>query len=227
MTVEHTPPLVLPRGLIFLSSLWLIGSWIIAMGLRTPVQISSASYTPNFRLMLLCIAIGLMVAWPLLRLSQRLPSYPVLHIVLDLSVLVALVQVILWPLRLITPWTALRTAAIDATICGWLLLAGAVVASAVISRRAGPRNIAMVACVCMCVAGPAMASLGVRGGIADLELIDLSPLIAVHTLTEGGGAQPTPAQWRWIALLGLAALAVWATLGAWLLWRRRAAPETA
>ena len=53
-------PLELPRGLIFLAALWLIGSWAITMGLSTPVQISSASYTPNFRRMLMCVVIGLM-----------------------------------------------------------------------------------------------------------------------------------------------------------------------
>lgn len=213
--------IVLPRSLIFLSSLWLIGSWLISMGLRAPVQISSASYTPSFRIMLLCVVIGLMIGWPMLRLSQRARGLPTIHTVLDLAVLISLVQVILWPLRLITPWTALRTAAIDATICGWLLLAGAMVAGAVGTSRAGPRNLAMLACVALCVLGPALAALGIRTGFNDLELIDLSPLMAVHTLTEGGGSQPTVAQWRWIGLLGVAAGAVWLALGLSAAWRHR------
>ena len=111
-----------------MASIWLIGSWIIAIGLRAPVQPSSSTYTPNVQLMVQCVVIGLMIGWPLLRLSQSSPDLPVRQTLLDLAVLIGLVQVVLWPLRLVTNWTPLRTAAIDATLCGWLLLAGAVVA---------------------------------------------------------------------------------------------------
>lgn len=206
--------LVLPRGLIFLASIWLIGSWLIAIGLRAPVQPSSATYTPSVRLMVQCVAIGLMIGWPLLRLSQTRPALPVRQTLLDLIVLMALVQIVLWPLRLVTSWTPLRTAAIDATICGWVVLAGAMVAAALGARQRGPRTLAMLACVAMVLLGPAAAWVGVVSGVDAMELIDLSPLMAVRTLGEGGSAQPTPMQWRWIGLLGLADLTVWLALGA-------------
>ncbi|MCH7601340.1 MAG: hypothetical protein IIB54_01120 [Planctomycetes bacterium] len=220
----ESKPIILPRGLIFLSSLWLIGSWIITMGHRQPIQISSASYTPSFRLMLLCIVIGLMIGWPLLRLSRQAQHHPIIHTFLDLSVLISLVQIILWPLRLITPWSSLRTASVDATICGWLLIAGAIVASVMGSERRGPRNLAMFACVCLCLLGPALASIGFKYGFNDIELIELSPLMAVHTLTDGGGSQPTAMQWRWIGLLGIAALAMWSVLIAFTMFRSRPSP---
>src|SRR5262245_39320097 len=107
---RSAPPLLLPRGLIFLASIWLISSWIIALGWRTPVQPSSASFTPGVRLMLLCVAIGLLIGWPLLRLSQSRPAYPLKQTMLDLLVLLGLVQVVIWPLRLVTNWTPYRTA---------------------------------------------------------------------------------------------------------------------
>ncbi len=163
--------------------------------------------------MLVCIIIGLMIGWPMLRLSQRHQPYPILHTLLDLSVLISLLQVILWPLRLITPWTALRTAAIDATICAWIILAGAIVAAATGSTKSGPRNLAMLACLALCLLGPGLAALGIKTGFNDIELIELSPLMAVRTLTEGGSSQPTPTQWQWITLLGVAALLVWVALG--------------
>ena len=162
--------------------------------------------------MLLCIVVGLMICWPLLRLSRQTQHHPIIHTLLDLSVLISLVQIILWPLRLITPWSSLRTASIDATICGWLLITGAIVASVAGSERRGPRNLAMFACVCLCLLGPALASIGIKYGFNDIELIGLSPLMAVHTLTDGGGSQPTALQWQWIGLLGIAALAVWSML---------------
>ncbi|MHC5025110.1 MAG: hypothetical protein ACYTGG_14600, partial [Planctomycetota bacterium] len=115
------PQVELPRGLIFLSSLWLIGSWGLSIGLRRPVEPSSASYTPGVRMMLLCVAIGIMIAWPLLRLSQRSTPRPLAQTLLDLTVLAALIQVVIWPLRLVTPWSPQRTAAVDATLLGWML----------------------------------------------------------------------------------------------------------
>jgi hypothetical protein len=216
----------MPRGLIFLASLWLIASWLLAIGVRTPVQPSSASYTPGVRVMLLCMTIGLMIGWPLLRLSQQATAFPVRQTLLDLIVLVTLSQVVIWPLRLVTPWAASRTAAIDATITGWLLIAGAVVAAAIGTSRRGPRNVAMLACLAICLLGPAFAWVGVitgldaATGLRTMELIGLSPLVAVRTLGEGGGSPIGEGQWRWIALLAVTDVAVWTALGLFLLARR-------
>jgi len=209
---HRSPPLLLPRGLIFLASIWLIGSWLIAIGVRPPVQPSSASYTPGVRLMLFCVTSGLMIGWPLLRLSQTKPYYPIRQTLLDLLVLLGLVQVVVWPLRLVTSWSPLRTAAIDATLAGWVLLSGAVIAAAITTDRRGPRVLAMLACVAMCLLGPAAAWLGALTGVDALQLVDLSPLMAVRTLGEATGFGPTNVQWRWIMLLGIADAAVWAAL---------------
>jgi len=212
MARTPVPPLILPRGLIFLSSLWLIVSWLLAIGLRAPVQPSSASYTPAIREMLLCVTIGLMIGWPLLRLSQTCPPYPIRQTLLDLVVLLGLLQVVVWPLRLVTNWTPLRTAAIDATITGWHLLAGAMVAAAVATPNRGPRVLVMIACVVMCLAGPVAAWLGVLTGINAMALVDLSPLMSVRTLGDGTSIHPTDLQWRLIAVLGFAAAAAWMAL---------------
>jgi hypothetical protein len=216
-----SPPLLLPRGLIFLASIWLIGSWIIAIGVRAPVQPSSASYTPGVRLMLICVTTGLMVGWPLLRLSQHAAVYPLRQTLLDLVVLLGLVQVVIWPLRLVTSWTPMRTAAIDATLGGWVLLAGAVVASAIGTSRCGPRLLAMAACVGMCLLGPALAWMGILTGVNAMQLVGLSPLMAVRTLGDAAGAQPSDVQWRWIVLLGAADVAVWMALALSMLFVRR------
>jgi hypothetical protein len=209
---KSPPPLLLPRGLIFLASIWLIASWVLAIGIRAPVQASSASYTPGVRLMLLCVATGLIIGWPMLRLSQSTPPYPACQTLLDLVVLLGLSQVVIWPLRLVTNWSPARTAAIDATLIAWTCLSGAIVAAAISTDRRGPRILAMLACVCLGLLGPAAAWVGVITGVNALELISLSPFMAVRTLTEGGSIQPTSAQWMWIALLGVAAVASWGVL---------------
>ncbi|MHC4273609.1 MAG: hypothetical protein ACYSUR_08065, partial [Planctomycetota bacterium] len=187
---QPAPPLVLPRGLILLASAWLVASWLLAIGLRTPIEASSASYTPGVRLMLICLAIGLVIGWPLLRVSQPPMPFPVRQVLLDLVVLLALVQVVIWPLRLVTPWSPARTAALDATLVAWALLAGAFVAAVAGSPRAGPRNLAMLGCAGMCVIGPVLALTCL--GVPTLErvgqkLARIGPLLEVHFLSSGGG----------------------------------------
>jgi hypothetical protein len=214
------PSVVLPRALIFLASIWLIGSWVIAIGLKRPVQPSSSSYEPGVRLMLICLTTGLMVGWPMLRLSQVHTPLPVRQTILDLVVLLSMVQVVLWPLRLVTTWPVMRTAAIDATITGWLLIFGAVIAAAIGTDRRGPRNLAMVVCIGLCLAGPALAWVGLWSGVRAFNLIELSPLMAVKTLGEGGGGRIRADQWQWIGLLCTGGGAVWLALLGWALFQR-------
>ena len=165
--------------------------------------------------MLISAVIGLIIGWPMLRLSLETAVYPIKQTVLDLVVLVALVQVVVWPLRLVTPWSPARTAALDATLVAWTVLAGALVASAVGTRRAGPRSIAMFACVCMCLAGQSVAILGLHIPSLDSlthRLLHVGPLLEVHTLSEGGRTAPRAAQWVWIGTVALAAAATWSAL---------------
>ncbi len=212
----------LPRGLILAASAWLIVSWIISIGVQAPVEASSASFTPGVRLMLISMAVGIMAGWPLMRLSQPATPYPIRRTLLDLVALLALVQVVLWPLRLVTPWSAARAAAIDATICCWSGLAAACVASATGSARSGPRTLAMLVCLTLSLGGP-VAALGVSmvRHDADLKaLLRLGPLMEIQALTSSGGAPPGPADWRWIVLLAVGDAAAWASVGG-LAMRRR------
>jgi hypothetical protein len=212
MSEPPAAPLVLPRGLILLASLWLVTSWLLAMGVRAPVQASAASYTPGVRIMMVCVAVGMMVAWPLLRLSDPPSGHPIRVVLLDLVVLLALFQVVLWPIRLVTAWTPARTAAIDGTLAGWTGLAAAMVAATVGSARRGPRSLAMAACVAMCVGGPLIAWIGGLIGFEPGAVARVGPLLEVHALSGGKGAPPTPEQWRWIGLLAAANAAAWSGL---------------
>ena len=232
MARTASPPLVLPRGLILLACVWLIGSWLLSIGVKPPIEPSSASYTPGVRLMLVCIGIGLMIGWPLLRLSAAAggpTARPILQTVLDLIVLLSLIQVVIWPLRLVTPWTLARTAALDATLVGWTVLAGAVVASAVGSGRDGVRNLAIVACLAMCLLGPALAVIGaivppVAGSAG--QLMDIGPLVAVYRLAQGAAAPVTGPQWVMIVMPAAAAGLAWTALGV-VYAARRASPQPA
>ncbi len=165
--------------------------------------------------MLISAAIGLMIAWPLLRLSQTATPFPLKQTVLDLVVLLALVQVVIWPLRLVTSWTAARTAALDITLVSWAILAGAFVASAIGSSSRGPRNLAILGCVGVCLIGPVLALITIAVPLFNgpvLRLLHVGPLLEVHVLGKGGGTPPEPAQWRWIVLVTLTGLLAWGGL---------------
>ena len=212
-------PIVLPRALIFLASIWLIGSWLLAIGLLPPVQPSSSSYAHGLRMMLLCLTTGVMIGWPLLRLSQDATAAPMRQTLLDLLVLASMIQVIVWPLRLVTTWSVLRTAAIDATLVGWSTLAGAAVASAIGTRRRGPRNLAMVGCLAMCLLGPALAYVGALSGRDAPALLMMSPVLSIRALADGGGPL-TGGPWAWTAVLYAATAAAWGALIAYTAVRR-------
>ncbi|MCP3906072.1 MAG: hypothetical protein GY715_20815, partial [Planctomycetes bacterium] len=102
------------------------------------------------------------------------------------------------------------------------LLAGAVVTAAITTDRRGPRNLAMIACMAMCLLGPALGVAGVMRGVDAMALINLSPIMAVRSLGVAGGARITAAEWQWISLLFAAAAAAWTVLIAWTMWRDRA-----
>ena len=203
---------MLPRGLILLASVWLVVSWLLAIGLRTPLQPTSAAYTPGVRAMLLSVTIGLVIGWPLLRLSQRPTDAPIRQTILDLIVLLSLLQVVVWPLRLVTPWSPMRTAALDATIVSWTLLVGAVVASVMDSRRGGPRTFAMLVCVAICLLAPMASWLSAVGGVNLFQSMAASPLLAIHDLANSAGQPPTSDQWWAIGLVGMADLIAWSAV---------------
>jgi hypothetical protein len=124
------PPLPIPRGLVFVASGWITVSWIFAMGLEPPLQPSSSVYAPAARMLLCSLVIGGLVGWPLVRLCSAIPRRPIASALLDVVTLIALLQVLLWPLRLVTSWPISRTLLIDVHGIIWLLITGGVIAIA-------------------------------------------------------------------------------------------------
>ena len=117
---DPRPALPVPRGLVFAASGWIAVSWIIAIGVQPPLQPSSAVYTPAARMLLASMVIGGVVAWPLVRLSAGVNRRPIASALLDLATLVALFQIVVWPLRLVTSWPADRTLLLDLHGIAWL-----------------------------------------------------------------------------------------------------------
>lgn len=228
---------MLPRGLIFLASLWLIGSWQLSLGGIAPIQPTSTAYVPGVRMMVQCLAIGVIVAWPLLRLSEAPCSWSVRRSLVDLIALVALVQIVIWPLRLVTPWSIARLVAIDLTLVSWMAIVGAIIAissrsslrriadtSGMVPAEAPPgrcRTIGMLLILAVALGGPLIAGLPAHRSIESIDLlasvrasmVATSPFVALHALAStGAGPLREPERIVTIAAM-LAAVLAW--LGLW------------
>lgn len=140
-------PLFVPRGLVMLSALWVFSSWILLFGLKPPVQPQAASYGPTLEILFASIGVGIAIGWPLLRLSARPSSAPLMQSIFDGFAIVVLLQVVVWPLRLVSSWSLARTWLVIAAITVAVLLAGAVLALTQASARPRVRTRAMIALV--------------------------------------------------------------------------------
>ncbi len=221
--VSRLPRPTPPRGLIFLASAWLIAGWVMSMGLRPPIQLHAASYTPSVRTLLFSLIIGIGVAWPLVRLSGSLRAWPIRQTLLDLLVLLCLAQVVVWPLRLVTPWPPVRSAAIDLLLIGWAAAIAAIVAIGSVPARGGRgllRSMAMAMIMVILLGVPCVTAIGgealpftIRplgeGAEAWWATVALSPLTAIDALSGGGPTPPEAEEWQAVRWAWYAAGALW------------------
>lgn len=194
----------LPRGLIFLASAWLLVSWLIAVGLRPPIHPSSTVYKPAAQVLLAYIVLGGIIAWPLLRLSGPVRDRPISQALLDLVSLCVLIQIVLWPLRLVTSWTVARLLLIDLSICAWLTTVGAIIAVA-ITHRGMFRTCAMALLLAWVLVPLAIAI----GKLPGTEHIATSPLGSIWHLTSEGGSLTEVNAWIWLGVHWGVAIFAW------------------
>ncbi|HMN96047.1 MAG TPA: hypothetical protein PKC43_06965 [Phycisphaerales bacterium] len=221
-SVERDHP-TLPRGLIFLASFWLVGAWQLSMGGISPIQPSSTVYAPGVRMMLQALALGALVGWPLLRLSQPPCSWSLRRAAIDLAALSALAQLVLWPLRLVTPWSVERLLAVDLLLAASATTVGAVVATA--SRPGSNRTAGMACVLALLLAGPLAATAlpagagpGAEEGALRSALLASSPFVALHAFAEPGAGPLSSAERTALAAPIAAAIGAW--IGAWMVIRR-------
>ncbi len=161
--------------------------------------------------MLICCALGALVAWPMLRLCQPVPRAPVRATLLDAATVIVLLQTVLWPLRLATTWAAERSAMIDVALVAHVLACCGIVTAAVPWRSGIVRGAAMVGCL-LVAAGPAsvLASFGLVDAAGALPGWIGGGFPAMGDAMRATSSLPEPLMWRdaWIALAGGCLLAV-------------------
>lgn len=201
----QTPgPPELPRGLVFGASLWIAVSWLIAIGVRPPLQPTSTSYTPAARMMLVSMTLGVLVAWPLARLSSRSPARPIATAALDTVSLVALSQIVIWPLRLVTSWTVPRLGLLASDLLAVTILVGGLLAIVGWGQRG--RSLAMIGLIAWIIAPPLIGL-----GLTDPSVVaETSPIVRAWTTAGGGPAAVPPSSWVQTGIVGLVGLCTWA-----------------
>ncbi len=120
--VSLPPEVPLPRGLLQAAALWVALSFIWAFGLNPPISPSAASFEPPARMLVLLCVVGGLICWPLGRLCGTPPARPLAAALLDALTLAAVLQCVLWPIRLVTDWPRGMVLGIDAILLAHLAL---------------------------------------------------------------------------------------------------------
>ena len=197
--------------------LWAIYLLIAAMGTifatRTIGPPTPTSYRIGCLSMLSVVAIGGVVLWPAVRLSQRSPEHPFRAVGADLAVILLPTQTVVWPMPLLTHWPWDTTAAMALSLTAWVLAIGGVVARTVRRGPGAARGLVMLGICVAAFAGPALGLLGAaRGMWSPRPGLLASPLTASWALAETpANLAPvmTPIEWWAVLAPALAAAVIW------------------
>lgn len=219
------------RELVLIWCLWVLGSWAVTLGFNPPEL--------AMRRMIYACMIGMMLLWPVWRLSldsrwrrsrpgqvpasdgetstnERLktPFFGPALVFRDWLSLNVVFQAVVWPLRISALWSLGQTIWLDAAVACWTLLTAALVAWGCCSRHGGRRTVAMLLCVLVILGEPLVMGLLNLGSGSEMSggitwAMRVSPL---HTLWVLAGSPQAWTVQPWamhVLLVGLAAAAGW------------------
>ncbi|MCW5776698.1 MAG: hypothetical protein KIS87_09690 [Phycisphaeraceae bacterium] len=186
------------------------------------------AYRPAARGLLVTVAVGVALLWPMMRLAQSVPSGGLrgcaIATMRDLVVLLVPMQAVIWPQALLARWPLDAVAAIAVSLAVWTVLIGGVLAFCLAlggrSEGNGWRWWAMLGIAVLVNAVPAigvaLASVASSARPRGLWLM-ASPMTAVVELTQdrswrGRSLEVEGTHWRAIVVVGGIASAAWLPL---------------
>lgn len=199
--------------------------------LATTGRFTVTGYGPAARIMLVVVAAGVTLVWPMTRLSQLGPDREAFgSCVLDVLVVLFPVQMVLWPLVFIAGWPRSVVISVAVQFLVWGMMIGALIAVGVVGGQGSWPNAArvvygagmgqrrtwvMLVIVAMIFTGPMV--LGLRGAVGSSDspewLLMCSPFTALPTTTGAGVSGPQAALTqgqRWaIVWIGAVAAVLW------------------
>lgn len=224
-------------------------AWTIFLMLSTLVMFASMSpalavtleiYRPATRILLTTITAGIVLIWPMVRLSQSRPPGSIApHIARDLLIVLIPVQALIWPqtLRFLGGWPLGLCAAVAACQAAWAIVIGGLVTLALVydparGRVGTARGMWMMLLAVVVIGVPlvevVLGAIGPGAITGSIPAVMASPLTAVYELIRdrapGGPLPAEAAHWTAIGITALAGGIVW--IAAWAveraLWPTRA-----
>lgn len=218
-----------PRTFAFIWTMYLFAATVSAYAISVTTGVGGYdAIRPAARMLLVLIAAGMFIVWPLVRLSQEPEHRPLTGPVLDLIVVLVPIQAIVWPQYAwwLTGWPIGVVAATAAFLAAWAIIVAALVSvthQLRLSTRVSSLG-CMIAVMGMLVLshGPMAAQAAftpawggpTEQGVVVRPLWMFSPIGGVLELTRdtswsGQAARATPGHWRMIGMLGGIGLALW------------------
>ncbi len=168
-----------PRLLALVWTTYLFGATLITiLSTGGGWVVSTDTYRPAARMLMVLGAVGMAILWPLVRLSQSVPHRrPVASALQDMLVMAVPLQAIVWPHWWLARWPMEVVAALAALLAAWALVLAALVAWAQVA-----------------LAGPARRGPGRAGWMAIFVAVGLAGLIPawIDSIVSDahGGARP-------------------------------------
>jgi hypothetical protein len=208
-----------PRVWALIWSCYLLSACVVALftpASRWSFDLQQIRY--SCVLLLALIQLGVVLVWPLLRLSQIPPRIASRAAAVDLLIVLAPSAAILGPMGFLTKWSGATVAVLCASLMAWSVLYAGIIALAGRVRSSTARASWMLACLALAAAGPLVGLLSASraGGPLSSEVwrgsLLASPISAPFAIARFPSPRvPTPDALAWeLTLLPLfLASAVW------------------
>ena len=206
---------IVPRDIVLPACGWIICSWLLTIGIRTPLAPASFSYQSHMQLLMLSIGVGFFIGWPLLRLSQKPPNKVVPEMLLDMFVLLVLWQAIFWPLSTVIKWPTGSVIILNALLCLWTMMIGAFLTLALTYNNRAIRLLTMTVILIIIILPLAFALIAIVQGVTPAIWTTSSPLelirqITSHASITGQPLSPIVIQpWIWLSSVSAATILSW------------------
>lgn len=216
-----------PRGFALLWSCYLLGACAVTL-FRPAFSLSFdlMHIRTSSRMLVAMLCLGIVVVWPMFRLSQAPPRHPTRGALVDVLIVLAPCLAIVGSTSLLTRWHWHASGAMLAAVASWTLLVGGAIAVATRWESGGARALSMLAILGVCSASllgglvnawsatQSGASLDPEGWRVAQLLSPFSAPFAISSHPSPAGPFPDALAWKLILIPLAPALALWVIAGA-------------
>lgn len=215
-----------PRIFALLLSIYLLAAAMLTIFAAPAIgNPSAATFQAASETLLALVAIGVVVIWPMTRLSQASPQRPSVAAMADVIIVALLAQAVIWPMTVLPggavinplPWLGLWPWSVAAGVAlmfvSWSVLIGACMACA-LAKRAGWGRAGWMAIILVVGAGAPIAAL-IAGRFGQalptwLELFSLvsAPIVLIQS-PSGLTARMAPLEWVAAVAPAIASAPIW------------------